>query len=174
MVTPDPLGRIRWLYHFTDMRNFPLIRELGGLYSRAKLREMAVESFYPGGNQWSLDADELFGMHKYVHLCFKSSHPMEYIAKKEGRIERSVFLLVDGDILRMDGVRYSPGVSNKSGIETCAIQDALAQIDFEVLYTWMPWTDPMIQERRKAAEKCEILIPDYVPMNYLEKYFPNG
>jgi len=31
-----------------------------------------------------------------------------------------------------------------------------------------------IQERLQAAEKCEILIPDHVPMKYLEKYFPNG
>ena len=44
----------------------------------------------------------------------------------------------------------------------------------QVLYTRMDWNVAEIQERLQAAEKCEILVPDHVPMNYLEKYFPNG
>ncbi len=174
MALPDPLSLVKWLYHFTDTRNLPLIREMGGLYSTAKLREMGVESFYPGGNQWSLDADEMSGMDQYVHLCLRPNHPMEHIAKQEGRIEKSVFLPVDGAVLRLKAVRYSPGVSNKSGIEICGIQEARDQIDYEVLYTRMPWSDSEVQARLQAAEKCEILVPDHVPMKYLERYFPNG
>ena len=174
MIPPRPLSRIKWLYHFTDTRNLRLIREMGGLFSTAKLREMGVDEFHTGGNKWSLDADEMFGMDRYVHLCFRSTHPMEYIAKQEGRIEKSVFLLVGGDVLRLKGVRYSPGVSNKSGTKICDIQEARDQIDYDVLYTRMPWSDPEVQARLQAAEKCEILVPDHVPMKYLEKYFPNG
>lgn len=174
MVLPDQLSRIRWLYHFTDTRNLSLIRQMGGLYSTARLRELQIAKFHPGGNQWSLDADKMFGMDRYVHLCLTRNHPMEHIAKKEGRIERSVFLLVDGDVLQLEGVQYSQGVSNKSGIEICSIQRAVDKIDYEVLYTWMPWNDSAVLARRQAAEKCEILVPDHVPMKYLEKYFPNG
>ncbi len=174
MVLAEPLTRIKVLYHFTDKRNLALIRELGGLYSTAKLREKGVDKSCPGGNQWSLDADRMFGMDKYVHLCFRPNHPMEHIAKQEGRIEESVFLRVDGGVLGAKGVRYSPDVSNKCGIEICDLGDAAGQIDFEVLYTRMPWNDANVQARLQAAEKCEILVPDHVPMKYLEKYFPNG
>lgn len=173
MDSVDPLTRVRWLFHFTDTRNLPQIRQAGGLYSTAKLREMGIE-FKSGGNQWSLDADRMFGMDQYVHLCFSGNHPMEHIAKMDGRIEKSVFLLVDAAILKVDGVRYCPGVSNTSGIEICTIQEAADRIDYDVLYTWMPWNDPAVQTRRQAAEKCEVLVPDHVPMRYLEKYFPNG
>jgi hypothetical protein len=133
---------------------------------------MGIDKFCPGGNQWSLDADRMFGVDRYVHLCLRPNHPMEHIAKQEGRIVESVFLTVDAAILSIKGVRYSPDVSNKSGIEACEIQDA--KIDYDVLYTRMPWGDPKVQARLQAAEKCEILVPDHVPMKYLEKYFPNG
>jgi hypothetical protein len=84
---PDCLHRTSWLYHFTDARNIPLIWELDGLWSTAKLREMGVD-FHAGGNQHSLNADQMFGMDQYVHLCFTKEHPMAHIAKNDGRIEK--------------------------------------------------------------------------------------
>jgi hypothetical protein len=87
MTTTDHLKRVGWLYHFTDSRNLRLIRELNGLWSTAKLREMGIE-FYSGGNEHSLDADQMFGMDEYVHLCFTTKHPMAYLATKDGRIEK--------------------------------------------------------------------------------------
>jgi hypothetical protein len=173
MAPADPLSRIIRLYHFTDTRNLPSIRKTEGLYSTVKLREMGVE-FHAGGNEWSLDADKKFGMDRYVHLCFKPNHPMEHLATKEGRITKSTFLRVDPAVMYLPGAQYSPGVSNKSDIELCSIEDAKAKIDFEVLYSYMDWNQPDVQARRLAAEKCEILIPDHVLMKYLEKYFPDG
>jgi hypothetical protein len=168
------LSRIRRLYHFTDTRNLPLIRRLGGLYSTARLREKGVDGFHTGGNNWSLEADMMSGMDQYVHLCLRDSHPMEYLARTDGRIAKSVFLRIDTDVLRLEGVRFSPGVSNKSGVEPCDIEDALDQIDFDVLYSWHPWKNPEIKARLLAAEKCEILVPNHVGMKFLEKHFPNG
>lgn len=37
MTTADPLLQITRLYHFTDRRNLPLIRQHGGLYPMAEL-----------------------------------------------------------------------------------------------------------------------------------------
>lgn len=158
---------IEWLYHFTDTRNIPLIQELGGLYSRAKLKAMRIERIFCGGNQWSLDADEMCGMDHYVHLCFLDRHPMEYIAKTDGRLETSMFFRIDAKIIQNEGVRYSPGVSNKSGMKAFTIEEAQEMIDYEVLYARMNWNDPQIQARRQAAERAEILVPDHVPMKYL-------
>lgn len=174
MPIPDELARISWLYHFTDARNLPSIKSLGGLFSRAKLVEMGVQNLFPGGNQWSLDADEMFGMDRYVHLCLRSTHPMEYVARQDGRIQRSVFLYVDREVLGFDGVLFTPDVANKSGVQPCPIAEAAAYIDFDVLCTRTDWSDPAVQERLQAAEKCEILIPDHIPFKYFEKYFPNG
>jgi hypothetical protein len=61
----DPFDQVTALYHFTDRRNLPNIRELKGLYSLAKLKEMQVAIPNPGGNKWSHDADQSKGMDHY-------------------------------------------------------------------------------------------------------------
>ena len=85
------------VYHFTDTRNLPSIRE-HGLLSMAEVRRRNFQTV-PGGNQWSLDADKLFGMDEYVHLCFFRDHPMAYVAKQEGRIEGIRYLRIDPSII---------------------------------------------------------------------------
>jgi|SRR5579864_5257600 len=169
------LKRITWLYHFTDTRNLPKIKELGGLYSRHKLKKMGVGDYHTGGNQWSLDADELVGMEKYVHLCLRTNHPMEHVARMDGRIERTAWLYIDAaSVFKHEGVLYSYGVSNKSDMKIVPIQKAAKDIDFQVLYTRTDWHDPEIKARLDHAELCEILVPKHVPLKYFEKYFPNG
>jgi hypothetical protein len=170
----DPLLRIPHLYHFTCKRNLPSIKELDGVYSTARLKEMGAK-YYPGGNQWSLDADAMSGMDQYVHLCFTVDHPMEKGARDDGRIESPVYLKIDRLILDEAEVRFSAGVSNKSGMSIFSVEEARDRnlIDYNVLYTYMPWSDPQIQARRQAAERCEILVPDYVSMKFIRN-FPNG
>ncbi|OUE39109.1 hypothetical protein BZY95_17175 [Billgrantia desiderata SP1] len=83
---------IQKLYHFTDTRNLPSIREQGGLLRLAEMKRRSVNGAVFGGNQWSHDADVARGLDGYVHLCFLSEHPMEWCAKNDGRILDSVFL----------------------------------------------------------------------------------
>jgi hypothetical protein len=115
-MTKDQLKTIPALFHFTDRRNLPMIRELGGLYPYAELRRRGIEIPAPGGNEWSHDADGMQGLDGYVHLCFRSTHPMEFIARAEGRIHDSIFLSVHPDVLQWEGVRFTPDVSNKSRV----------------------------------------------------------
>ena len=60
---------------------------------------------------------------------------MEHIATVEGRIQKAVYLYVDAKIIRKEGVLYSPGVSNKSGMRMFTIDQAREMIDYQVLYT---------------------------------------
>lgn len=174
MALGSPFDRIRFLYHFTDQRNLASIRDMGGLYSTAKLRRKGITAFHPGGNEISLDADHRFGMDKYVHLSFNTNHPLEYLARTDGRIQRTAWLYVKADILEVDGVLFCPGVSNRSGMEPIPISDAASLIDFEVLYTRTDWNDPAIYARRQAAERCEILVPNKIPFQFFSEYFPHG
>lgn len=164
--------KVKALYHFTDTRNLDSIRQLGGLYSRAELSQLDAE-VYPGGNEWSQDADDLVGMDRFVHLCLRPKHPMEHIARQEGRIVESVFLFVDPKVLSRKGVMFSPGVSNKSGMPILEIEDGCRIIDFGVLYNYTDWNDPEIQERLQAVEKCEVLVPKHIPLAYIRN-LPNG
>lgn len=161
------LHQIKQLYHFTDRRNISLIRELGGLYSLAFLKLFGIEIPAPGGNDWSQQEDCRLGMDKYVHLCFRNNHPMEHIAKNDGRIQSSIFLNINPIVLQKPGVLFTEEVANKSGCTRYTIEQAEKIIDFEVLYQRTDWNDSSIQSRLKKVEKYEILVPDTIPMKLI-------
>ena len=165
---------IRNLFHFTDRRNLPLIQATGGLFSYARLKEMGIKIPAPGGNDWSHEADAHKGMDRYVHLCFRDNHPMEYLAKVDGRIVSSIFLSIHMDVLQIEGVRFTGEVSNKADVETCSIEEATGFIDFDMLYGgWKDFNIPEIKSRLQRVEKYEILVPDHVPFGLILN-FPNG
>jgi hypothetical protein len=175
MPKQDPFVQypVTSFYHFTDRSNAALIRELGGLYSLAALRKKGVDIPAPGGNDWSHDADAIKGLDRYVHLCFRPNHPMEYLARQDGRIPNPVFLQIHPDILHEKGVMFTADVSNKSGVQIISLAEAVDVIDFKVLYTRTDWTDPDVQQRLRQAEKYELLVPNYVPIKYIRN-LPNG
>jgi hypothetical protein len=153
-------------FHFTDTRNIPLIQQ-HGLLSRSEMAQREIQCPAPGGNQWSFDADALSGMDQYVHLCFRKKHPMEYMAKADGRIETSRFLLIEPDVLLIPGTKLTSGVSNKNGV---AVGDPIAMLpnlDWEVLYLRTDWRDPAIQSRLRNAEKYEVIVPSTIPSNLI-------
>jgi hypothetical protein len=150
------------LYHFTDHRNLPSIDQFG-LVSKAWARQYGLRIKYPGGNEISHLADWMKDLDDYVTLCLAAEHPVEYAARMEGRIEQSTFLQINPGILREHGVKITLDVANKPGIPLLDPVDALKEIDFEVLYTKRDWRDPAIQERLRAARKCEVLVPSRIP-----------
>ncbi|RYH00332.1 MAG: DUF4433 domain-containing protein [Alphaproteobacteria bacterium] len=163
----DNLAKVPFLYHFTDRRNLPLIKELGGLYPISQLDQKEVKVPAPGGNQWSREADAPKGMGNYIHLCFRNTHPMEYVARQDGRITDTIFLQIHPSVMQMDGVRFTNDVANKAGVESVGIAEAEALIDFEILYTRTDWKNPAIKLRLDQAEKYEVLVPNVIPLAYI-------
>ena len=170
----DRLKQVNWLYHFTDFRNIQSIRDLDGLWSTSKLREMEV-NFHPGGNQHSLDADEMFGMDEYVHLCFTTKHPMAYLAQQDGRIEKLQWIYVDdpGPLFEIEGVKFTPGVANKSGMTPCPIADVRESLDVAAI-GYLDWSVGDNYQRRQAIEKCEVLVPNHLPLKFFQRLFPKN
>lgn len=154
------------LYHFTDIRNLASVGA-SGLLSMKTLRSRGLSAI-AGGNEWSLDADRYSGMDAFVHLCFFRSHPMEWRARQDGRIEETKFLKVSPAVLRLPGVLITDGVANKSGMKSAPVEEAIASLDLEVIYTKTDWTKPEIKERLKVAKVREVLVPDGVPIDFIE------
>jgi len=159
MALTDLLRRFPLLYHFTDRRNLAMIRELGGVYPFATLREMGKEIPAPGGNQLSHNLDQRKGLDKYVHLCLRSSYRMEYVAHRDGRIKDSIFLEVSSEVLRWEGVQFTPDVANKSGVPIYPIEEA---------------EDLIVSSSMTSRQStCEILVPQRVPLELIRN-LPNG
>jgi hypothetical protein len=170
----DPLARIQNLLHFTDERNLPRIRESGGIWSTARLRQAGVE-FFPGGDEASLALDIRSGMDQYVHLCFRGAHPMAYRVVERNPGVKLKYLSIDRTIVYEPGVMFAPGVGYAQGVNPIPVLEASERgmIDFQVLYTWMDWSIPEVQARRQAAELCEILVPEEVVLRFIRN-MPNG
>lgn len=155
------------LFHFTDAANIPSIKK-HGILSKAEVARQGVAVAYPGGNEWSRDADAQKGIDDFVSLCFTGSHPMCYVAHDDGRIPNPRYIPIHEDVLRIEGVKITIGIANKSGTELWAVEEGLAKLDIEVLYTRTDWNDPVIQARRQEAEKCEILVPKMVGIELIK------
>lgn len=80
---------------------------------------------------------------------------------------------IDLSVLLTPGVRYSADISNKSDVEIIDEDAAKNVIDFDVLFTYMDWRNPEIQQRRQMSLKSEILIPDIIPLDKI-KAWKNG
>jgi hypothetical protein len=132
-----------------------------------ELKRRKIKVPAPGGNQWSHDQDERTGMDAYVHLCFKTGHPMEKRAKDGGAIEDLAYLHIDPDVIKLPGVKVTDDVSNKVGVSVEEAAAMLDKIDLEVLYKRLRWKDPAVRERLVTAEKCEILVPKKVPLKFI-------
>ena len=149
-------------YHFTDVRNVPSIRA-HGLLSLAHLRQRNILVPAPGGNEWSHEEDSRRALDQFVHLCFFKEHPMEYCARREGRLQQTVFLRISRTVICGEGVRYTKEVANKAGSRLLNLTEAVEDLDFEVMFKHTNWRDPSIQERMKAAKKSELLVPVVIP-----------
>ena len=165
----DRLLRVKKLYHFTDKRNFAQIRDLDGVWSTAKLREMDIE-FFPGGNDLSLELDQKFGMDQFVHLCWDYGHPMAYYVRQRDKNIKLFYLQIAPEILDVPGALFSPGVANAVGMPTYSVQEAVDgnMIDHDALERKIgSFMIRENQERRQIAEKSEILVPDHVPLSFI-------
>ena len=154
------------IWHFTDRLNLKSIEEHGGLLPLKMLNDKGINIPVPGGNQWSQDADKHKGVDKYVHLCFLCNHPMQFTAVQEGRIKDPIWLKVDVSVMLAPEVKFTSEVSNKSGAQLFNHSEAVNEIDFKILLPpFVDWRGrPDIHEKRNAAEKSEILIPEIVPI----------
>lgn len=173
-MATDPLLRIPHLFHFTDRGNIPMIKELEGLYSAEKLREMN-KAFSPGGDDASLGLDIRHGMDRYVHLCWATRHPMAFRIKERKPEANLHYLVVNRAVLYTSGIKFATGVGYANDVEIVDLAEAVERslIPLDSLYGWTDWKDPQAQAARAKAELTEILVPDYIPLTYLSN-FPNG
>ncbi len=111
----------RYLYHFTDEANFPSI-DKKGLVSKQTMRNERWWPHTTGGNELShsLDADK--DIDNFVSLCLTRDHPMEYYAKKEGRLLNARYLAIEPDVLRIEGTKIAFGVANATSTELVPVE----------------------------------------------------
>ncbi len=159
--------RGRYLFHFTDTRNLDSIREAGGLFSLRELQTRQILPVAPGGNQVSVSTAEKSGLDDFVSLCFFNKHPMEWVARSDGRLKETRFLTVDPKVLLIDGVKFCDGISNRSNATLLSGAEALAVFDLDAMTKRLEYKVPEQLDRRRKIEKYEVLVPKHIPLKFL-------
>jgi len=115
-----------FLYHFTDARNIPSIKEHGLLSLaalKAKLGYDVGKDFYPASSSNSREIDYEKKLNNYIRLCADKKHPMTTIALNENRIQNITWIrlkfkdVVFTDNFREEHVKFS----NKNAARNDAI-----------------------------------------------------
>lgn len=152
---------IKPLYHFTDTRNIPSIKE-HGLLSFAELnRRGMANQVITGGDEQSLITDEKEGLDKYVHLCFFDQHNMEF--KKRGDGLHARFLTINPIVSQWEGVKVTLGMANTRGIERLTWEQAVEEIDHRIICERSDWSSHEFQN----AKNYEILVPNAIPVKFI-------
>lgn len=66
------------------------------------------------------------------------------------------------------GVRFADGVANRAGANVLTLDQAVKQMDFDVVYRRTDWNDSAIQARRRVARKYEVLVPVDIPLKMIQ------
>jgi len=158
---------LRHLYHFTDEENLPLIRQ-HGILPYAELVRRGMKPPKPGGNEWSREADAIKGVDAFVHLCLLDQHPMEFVARRDGHIGSTRFLQVSLKVLSIPGAMGCSDVSNKTGVAIRPIEQALDEMDLQILFGGIvDFRNVGLRDRYNEAKKSEILIPAPIMPNLI-------
>lgn len=156
---------IRYLYHFTEESNLPLIKSRKGLYSWSYLVSHNMKIPSPGGNDMSRRLDWDKGLEDYVRLSLCKSHPMAFriYQESEGRANL-VLLRIKLDVTMFESTRFSNvnATDNraKTGTDLEFIQDNL---DFEAIaLDWCWGRDP-----RHKTRQAEVLVKTFIPSRFI-------
>ena len=77
------------------------------------------------------------------------------------------YLRIHPNIILQHGARITLQASNRAGVAKHIVEDALDQMDLEVLYKRTVWADPIVNNRLKLAEKYELLIPHNIAREWI-------
>lgn len=156
------------LYHFTDKKNLPSIKQRG-LLCTSDLRKLGLfDQVVPGGDSNSLISDVKAGTDQYVCLCFTSNHPMCFRAAERGL--DPVYLSINPEIIKAPGVMVTDAPSNQNGVVPVLAAQGLDNLHLDCIYNWIDWSqNPGVRGQRILAEKYEILVPRAVATSYILK-----
>ncbi len=150
---------VRQLYHFTDIRNLPLLKQAGALLSNQELKRRGLwPRVHPGGNSLSQNLDAYWGNGRYISLSYTPHLPMAYHRKRERHL---CFLLIDLKVVEREGVVFTLGNATANSHQRGTNLDILRKIDFPIVLGQR--RAPM--EEWKVHVQAEVLVPHRIPLD---------
>lgn len=157
---------IRYLYHFTDKSNIPLIKRYGGLLSWSYCEQHGIKIPRPGGGDLSRQLDVSRNLQDYVRLSFTREHPMKYIAKNDGRIKNPINLIIDIKAACISSSLYSNknATIKREHVNIGNSIDDLKQIHFNSVKARTHFD---LEDDERSYFQAEVMIKTFLPKKYI-------
>lgn len=162
---------IKYLYHFTDKKNINSIIKNGGLYSWYYCDKNKIDIPSPGGSVSSRKNDTINNKTDFVRLAFNKNHPMLYIAKKDGRIEKECWLKINREVVYFENTEFSD--KNAAAFKSYKPNIGkdlryLTNIRFDILRKGVTIPHYKLSADEKPFNQAEILVKSWIPLRYIE------
>lgn len=157
-------------YHFTDRSNLKSIKENGGLFSWYYCDLNRIEIPMPGGSLGSRQNDTINGKKDYVRVAFNKEHPMLFIAQKDGRISRPVWLDIDVEVAYFEHTEFSDKNAAAFSSYTPIIgkeEKHLANIRFDILKKAERVKHYNLSDNEKQYNQAEVLVKTWIPLKHI-------
>jgi len=158
-------------YHFTDRSNLKSIKENGGLFSWFYCDLNRIEIPMPGGSLGSRQNDTINGKKDFVRVAFNKEHPMLFIAQKDGRISRPVWLDIDIEVAYFEHTEFSDKNAAAFSSYTPIIGKEvphLENIRFDILKKAERVKHYNLVDNEKPYNQAEILVKTWIPLDYIK------
>lgn len=152
---------IRYLYHFTSIKNIPSIKKNGGLYSWDYMERNGISIPVAGGDSMSRRLDMKYNLQDFVRLSFCSDHPMAHRLRISG--ENIVLLMIDIRAAAFVGAQYSDMNAADSRHRHGPNYSDLERVDFSaVKRTYVSSSDPDFK-----AHQAEVMVRTHIPSEFI-------
>lgn len=162
---------IAGFYHFTDKSNLKSIKENGGLFSWYYCDLNRIEIPMPGGSLGSRQNDTTNGKKDFVRVAFNKEHPMLFIAQKDGRISRPVWLDIDIEVAYFENTEFSDKNAAAFYSYTPIIgkeTQHLSNIRFDILKKAERVKHYNLFDNEKPYNQAEVLVKTWIPIEYIK------
>lgn len=157
-------NQIDCFYHFTDVRNVPLIKDMGGLCSWNFLLTNGVNIPFQGGDEDSMRYDRRYGLEDYVRLSFCTSHPMESRLRNMGA--NLVVLRISPEVAKFSETLFSD-INAADGRHSHGGQlEDLLKVNIGATKTKIVSRDDIYFKLRQAEVMAKTFIPSDMILNF--------
>lgn len=153
---------IKYLYHFTDVRNIPSIKRHGGLFSWDYCDKHNIKIPCQGGDNGSRNLDKRYGLQDYVRLSFCEDHPMAHRLRQSG--SEIKLLRVNADVALLKDVQFSDMNATDNRHQHGKTLIHLQMVDFNATkMKCVRNSDPKFKHHQ-----AEVMVRTFVPLKYIE------
>lgn len=156
------------LYNIQAIDNIPSIMQRGLLSNEraSRINHVSIAMNEVQARRELIRVPNGLKLHQYANLYFDPWNPM--LSRKRSQNEEICILKIDGVVLDLEGVILSDKNASSDYAAFYEADTGLDNIDFDLVYARY-WTDDDYYEQcRKKSIKCaEILIPYYIPYDYV-------